>query len=269
MIDVKINKRCLNLCGFPFVRLAEELEKGGFDEYYIGSYTCGVYFLELLQRLTIVSGLKIRLVIPVLSEGQFIRAHEILAGISVLTENNIAFFSGIVANDFAGIELRTFFPKAPLFLGRIFFREYRDFRYSEYIMQPAVTKIPELIKIINSMSEICGVELDICAQKISVNDIPAGLEIGVHYPDILMTYGHICEYASVHKPLEKKFRPDCECCFECFGSVIKWNVDGLEYMQRDRGIYSSADRNVTISGGAVSVLIPWWRRKDENSCTAD
>lgn len=91
----------------------------------IGSYTCGNYFLALLQRM---AGKPVPyweegydLVIPILSEGQ------LETFLPHLEDPAVRNARAVVVNDFG--MLRLFHDRPGIRLGRLMFRDYRDHRY--------------------------------------------------------------------------------------------------------------------------------------------
>ena len=124
-------------------------------------------------------------------------------------------------------------------MGRIFMKDYRDLRYAQYFnttLKPKIftTYFDELIDKYN----IRGVEFDLTHREINFEACPKKLEIGVHAPYCYMTVGQICEFGSIHKSIEKKFRPNTTCQGECNLNMFRYNFnDGHEWLRVGRAIY--------------------------------
>lgn len=182
----------------------------------IGSYTCGNYFLGLLhwlnQNLLPVDLTGYDLVIPVFSESQLekFRSH--------MTDMVIQKARYIVVNDW-GI-LRSFSGRQKVRLGRQLFRDYRDHRYPAYEESRTYqAKVGTLIAALRNMKyEIAAVENDLITINYQTDLDP--IDIYYHFPYRQISSAHICEFAAIGKPVEKKFIPDDDCNFQCFDVKI-------------------------------------------------
>lgn len=247
---------CLNLCETRIDSFSSAAV-GKYDEIMIGSYTCGNYFIYLIGKFSeVIFSLKntekIILVIPVLAEHQMQKVKMLLNAQPVFGINKI------VINDFGGLSLyNEYFSSCVLGLGRIWFREYRDFRYEDYLKLPHTIKMIPAIDLIGRMCcSPVSFEIECIGEHLDLSLIPDKYKVYLHYPEILSTYGHICEFASVNKDLTEKFRPDSSCQTECFGFLINYDKNNTAYFKKGRGVYYtiSKERPVRITGHDFFVI---------------
>lgn len=182
----------------------------------IGSYTCGNYFLGLLhwlkQNLLPVDPAEYDIVIPVFSESQLeqFRSH--------MMDTVVQEARYIVVNDWG--MLRCFSGRQRVRLGRLLFRDYRDHRYPAYEENHAYqAKAGTLLAALQNMEyEIAAAENDLITLNYQT-DLES-VDIYYHFPYRQISSAHICEFAAIGKPVEKKFIPDDDCSFQCFDVKI-------------------------------------------------
>ena len=184
--------------------------------FSIGSYTCVNYLKGLLNQY-IPFG-EYDLVLPVFPEH-----------LLFLIENN-KFVSickkarYIVVND---IGLLAYFNKESyknIRLGRLFFREYKDHRYEEYNSSAYESKIGETIDFLKKNKlDFMAVETDIPTVNTQFSE---DYTMYIHFPYRQVSVSHICEYASVGKPIEEKYIPDDKCCYQCFNQILEYPKSG-------------------------------------------
>ncbi|MCI5726667.1 MAG: hypothetical protein MR274_03875 [Clostridium sp.] len=204
------NISIINLCDRPINELSSLIENNKQqNRIQIGSYTCGNYFKYLIKCFY---NKKIELqnydiVIPTFSE------HDIDFLNEDCLDTYINNASNIVVNDFGTLD--RYYGIKELRLGRLFFKDYRDFRYSEYDNSNYVGKAKGLIDaLLSSGYEIKAIENDIITKNY-YTDIDDDIEVYLHYPYRQVSACHICEFASISKKIEDKFIPDCECSLQC------------------------------------------------------
>lgn len=257
MIYADIYSEVLDCCDLP-INCIVSFDNSETKEILIGSYTCGNYFLYLLKQLNrcvekLPRSAKINIVIPALSENQLDKVVELLSeGKASLSEIN-----KLIVNDLGGIELyKSYFLGGSLGLGRILFRQYRDFRYSGYADSVLTVHTSEIDMIKRTI--ICpeSIDIDCIGYNIDLSNIPTDVEVYLHYPLVLSTYGHICEFASVSKEISKKYRPDDICNFECFSCKMRFSNDDMVYLKVGRGIYYplSSEQNIHIGGHRIKII---------------
>jgi len=181
----------------------------------IGSYTCGNYFENLIKWMSNHPLSKetdgYDLVLPVFSESQLEKLH---TADSVLREAQ-----HIVVNDYG--MLRYFSGDKRVRLGRLLFRDYRDHRYPEYEGNSAYqAKTSALVAALSEMGyEIFSVENDLITASYTVD--LGKIDVFYHFPYRQISSTHICEFAAIGKPVEKKFIPDDVCSLQCFDVKIR------------------------------------------------
>lgn len=251
---------CLNLCEIlPYLQkkksnMHEILESAkqlaGFKtcgRIYAGSSFCGKYFLEQsdatvkdLVQICESENIKITLVLPVFSEGDLENGKKKLAHIIHMAKDTI---DELTVNDYGMLSYldskKDQFPQA-INLGRLFMKDYRDPRYEAYFQIPWKPKVfTDYFKKLLDEYKIKTCEFDMTHKEMNFCEVPAGVEIGVHAPFCYQTVGRICEYASIHKGITEKFRPNASCENDCSENLVRYSVsDGnMEYIRFGRTVY--------------------------------
>lgn len=257
---------CLNFCDIMnYLNQEEETieaiikktaKKAGFEHVeriYIGSYFCAQYFLHMDDILfddivTQAKNMKIQvtLVIPVIPQKDLNTVLKKLEGYSEYFEDCL---DEITVNDYGMLAYIHENYEVRLNMGRLFMKDYRDPRYPAYfktVLKPKIfTKY--LIRLIEQY-QIDGMEFDLTHVSINFENKPKGIVIGVHTPFCYMTVGQICEYASINKQIEKKFRPNQSCAKECQETIIRYDMqDCREWIRVGRAIYFD-NRDCEIEG---------------------
>lgn len=248
---------CLNLCEVAdnlyeayesidnIVTSAEKRQ--GVKHYariYIGSNFCSQYFLNLSQILlekiseyASKENIKVTLVLPVFTEKNLERAKSSIDKYMAILGKVL---DEITVNDYGMLEhIASTYKEIGINMGRLFMKDYRDPRYPKYFevaLKPRIfTKyLDELIKTYG----ITGMEFDPTHMEIDFEGKPQHIEIGLHEPYCYMTVGQICEFASIHKDISQKFRPNSLCERECMTNRIKYfNEDDREWLRIGKTIY--------------------------------
>ncbi len=182
----------------------------------IGSYTCGNYFRGLLQWLAKkplpASMSEYDVVLPVFSESQ----------LPLLQDADPILRSArhIVINDFG--MLRCFSDDNRVRLGRLLFRDFRDHRYPQYEMNNAYqAKATTLLLSLQEMGyAVSAMETDLITPDYTVDSDT--VDVYYHFPYRQVSSAHICEFAAIGKPVDKKFVPDDVCSFQCFDVKLRY-----------------------------------------------
>ncbi len=247
---------CLNFCDIMNYLDQEEetmedtikktAYKAGFEHVeriYIGSYFCAQYFLHMDDRLIddIVTlaknkGIYLTLVIPIIPQKDLNNVLKKIEGYSEYFEDRL---DEITVNDYGMLVYVHENYDVKLNMGRLFMKDYRDPRHPKYfntVLKPKIfTKY--LIPLIE-LNQIDGMEFDLTHEAINFEDKPKGIRIGIHTPLSYMTVGQICEYASINKELEKKFRPNQPCMKECQDMIIRYDLeDNREWVRVGRAVF--------------------------------
>ncbi len=258
MIHATICSEVLDCCDLSVKSIISYVEStAGIKEIQLGSYTCGNYLIYLLNNLNcciekVPRNAQINLVIPVLAETQLEKVIGLISGGKVVTSK----ISRLIVNDYGGIELsKEYFYASNVGLGRLLFRQYRDFRYSEYSESVLSIHTSEM-QMINQSFSPKSIDIDCIGYNIDLSNIPTDMEVYLHYPFVLSTYGHICEFASISKSISHKFRPDDSCDLKCFSCGIRYSNGDIEYFKTGRGIYYpiSCEQDIQITGHSIKII---------------
>lgn len=234
--------QCINLCD-----IFERADKTGIDisnyeRIYIGSYFCGKYFQhinpEAIKLRLEKSGSKapVTLVIPMSGQNDIERVKEATYKIvSTLCD----YIDEITVNDYGMLEYICSTYKYPVNIGRLLMKDYRDPRYEDYYAQTIKPKIfTSFFDRLRENHNITGVEFDPTHQGIDLSKAPCDLNLAVHTPFCYITVGQTCEFASINKSVEYKFRPNSKCGKECTDYSVTYHADeGLQLYRVGRAIY--------------------------------
>ena len=228
---------CLNVCDLLAVSadteaiadsIAQLAEAAGCPlpcRVYLGSYFCAGYFLKLrrtvlaavLQQCRCVSG--VTLVVPVFTQKDLAAGKRAVTALADALGDRL---DEITVNDIGMLQtVKALCPQLTVNLGRLFFKDPRDVRLSEALARVTIPAqlTDETFRAwrddaLPAERENGLVELDPVSAQISV---PEGFRgrICLHTPYCYRSYGHICKFASLHKPPSKKFRPNAPCNAEC------------------------------------------------------
>lgn len=247
---------CLNLCEIlPYLqkkRNLDEIVKSAMEaahytncsRIYIGTSFCGKYFLQQsdqtvkeLLSLCKEKNINVTLVLPVFSEGDLENGKK---RIEQLIGYGEGVFDEFTANDVGILSYLKDTFKMDINIGRLFMKDYRDPRFEEYYELPWKPKMfTNYFKKLLEEYQIKGCEFDLTHRYLDFSELPAGIVPGIHVPYTYQTVGRICEYASIHKEISKKYRPNDKCDNTCKESMIKYSVsDGnMEYVRFGRTVY--------------------------------
>lgn len=259
---------CLNLCEILtddwierkyFEKLFNLLsqEKDLIERIYIGSSFCSQYYIRFsgydkLLDFCMEENIPVTLVLPVFSEKDL--------NVGKRKTNEIIYYSqGIVdeitVNDVGALWWIQNSYNICINIGRLFFKDPRDCRIPEYCdkeIQPSF--LTHFSDDYWNCFNISGIELDPTNRIIDISCINSNnFEVGLHMPYCYMTTGNICKFASIHKSIEQKFRPNQPCTMECMhindvytGHVNQTNCDPVLY-RFGRTLYYKVDYPVVFS----------------------
>ena len=254
-------QQCLNFCEILQVVAGEGKIKSNIDKaklmggltrcerIYFGSYFCGQYFrqrqkgqIEELIGYCKAEHMKLTLVIPILTEKHLKEGKKKIQALSRYFGMCI---DEVTVNDFGMLDYMAKQYDSQengdikLNLWRILMKDYRDPRYTEYFNTPLKPRtftnyLRELIR----KYAICGVEFDPTHAVIDWSECPKEVLIGMHTPYCYETVGQICQMAGIHKPIEKKFRPNDTCQMECGKHQIHYSIEeGHTWIKHGRTVY--------------------------------
>lgn len=222
---------CLNLCELSgqnlnylgvISDLFNNIEKNKnvkIERIFIGSSFCSQYFVNFTSWVKVVDfchrkNLRMTLVVPVFSElDLFIGKKKID---KILSESS-GIIDEITVNDIGMLKLFQSKKELKINMGRLFFKDPRDCRVPAYTQ---FSLSPQLLSCISDMYlekyHFNGIELDPTNEILNLSEAQQyNYSISIHSPFCYITTGNICKFASIHKPIEKKFRPNIRCGMEC------------------------------------------------------
>lgn len=212
------------------------------ERVYIGSYFCAQYFLNIphkiieeIKAFCQAENIQVTLVIPIFSERNLERGKQkIEAYINALKE----VLDEVTVNDYGMLDYITKHYNLKYNIGRLFMKDYRDIRYPEYFNTTLYPKAfnSYFYKIIEKY-QINAIEFDPTHKIVNLETCPQ-IEMGMHRPYCYVTVGQICEFGSIHKDIEKKFRPNEVCQGECNDNIFCYEFgDGHRWLRIGRAVY--------------------------------
>lgn len=222
---------CVNLCEFyspsflektdiqSFLNFISKQMKTQINRIYIGSSFCSQYFLQLahydkLFELCASWKIPITLTVPVFSEKDLSKGKAKLSNICCMSSGII---DEITVNDVGMLFCLQDNKKYKINLGRLFFKDPRDCRVPVYTMRSASPMLfSHLTDTYWSKYRMNFVELDPTNSVLNTEELKdSAIKLAVHAPFCYMTMGNICKFASIHKNVSQKFRPNLKCGLEC------------------------------------------------------
>ena len=256
-----------------YIKMIEAMVQNKIDRIYFGSYFCDQYFLkfkgynELIQYCR-NKNIHMTLVVPVLSQNTLDIGKRRISEMYECAGNVV---DEITVNDLGMLSYFSKCGNQKLNLGRLFLKNPRDCRIPEYT-DSRVT--PSFLSKLNQefwkKQTLNCVELDPTNKILDASEIASmGIKLALHLPYCYMTTGKICKFASIHKQIEKKFRPNVNCQMECMyitdtysGHVTSTNCDPTIY-RIGRTLYFENNRVETVGKDLDRLIyfpIEEWRK---------
>lgn len=213
---------------------------------YFGSYFCSQYFLQMDFTAELFSfcskrNLRLSMVLPVFSQKDIALGK---VAIERFLLESAGLIDEITVNDPGMLEfVKQSYNGLKINLGRLFFKDVRDARLADlsqrHIIPVGIGSFSECI----NYKDINSIELDIISKNMDFDKEFDISMVAIHTPLSYMTTGNICKFASIHKSIEHKFRPNAPCCMEC-SYVYEYNthiLDGrtTEFYRIGRTVYAN------------------------------
>ncbi len=257
--DFSKNIKILNLCDRSIYEITKykNILINKDIALQIGSYSCENYFKYIMENIKIVENTKYDLVIPILSEhslkisdtNEFINMCE---HAQTVTVNDIGMLDKLNCRN---LNIR---------LGRLFFKDYRDHRYSEYNNSCYSGKAHALLNFLLRQGFcINSVENDITTRNYVV-DLPPRIKIYFHFPYRQISTARICEFSSIGKAVEYKFIPDDKCDMQCLYTGILSEEAG--YIKLGKNIYDILDPSYLKDDNDIIYTPEWYYENNGPHC---
>lgn len=225
---------CINLCDIFSMNEREEYIEMSItkiqdmmgkkiERIYLGSYFCERFFLKFRGYQELIKYCKEKkicatLVVPVFSQNTLCKGKQRIYEICECLESLI---DEVTVNDLGMLYHIETLNKYKVNLGRLFLKNPRDCRVPEYtnsIISPGF--LSKLNQESWKKHKINSIELDPTNRTLDASEIKSlDIEIALHSPFCYMTTGKICKFASIHKDIEGKFRPNINCKMECMSII--------------------------------------------------
>ena len=224
----------LNLCDlipstnycFPFLA---SIVKGTLRScrVYIGSYFCVNKFLSLktkegilLLNYLLEKSIKTSLVLPIATQKNWDSMIEL---VDSLLERYKGIIDEIIVNDLGTLSFLHRKYSTEIVLGRMFNKTCRDIRNEHYFLCAQSPKFfNKFYDTLIGEYGIKKIELDNGLRETSIPMEYQDFLFCVHSPLCYVTKCNICEFASIHKSIEHKFRASDKCGLECLNNYIEY-----------------------------------------------
>lgn len=229
---------------------------------YVGSYFCDRYFCSTPEGVweaafalagTFREGAV--LVVPTPSQAQLARTKAIVLR---LAEKFAGLIREIVLNDYAMLRwAQEALPGLPRWCGRTMSKDLRDPRYPRPSQEVKLLETAEQGGLWGL--EVLGVEADL----LNPPALPAErrLLLAVHLPLACVTVGRLCEFGSIGKPLEEKFRLSGSCSRQCTANWLTYENRGYSFLKFGRAVYTG--------NGHIRAALPEGQLRIIHSALAD
>ena len=256
---------CLNICDILHQTLVKKeeikylLHEKQVKRIYIGSYFCGNYFLSITENNIkellsyFEKKIVINLVIPTFNQKNLHCGKE---KIDLFLQSFTDKIDEITVNDYGMLAYINDKYSKPIFLGRLFMKDYRDPRYYAHFNQTITPKIlSSYLEELKVKYRIKGVEFDPINSILNFSIAPFDIEISMHTPYCYNTMGQICELASIVKDIDNKFRPNDECTFACNDHFIQFYSDEkIQFVKLGRAVYFYNQATQIIGINSIRIL---------------
>lgn len=251
--------KCINLCDILSLerlhdenmakRISAYCGQYSITRFYIGSYFCQKFFLKgcredaLAELIALLNIKSVTLVIPVVSQQDLGGAKKAIKRALANKELRI---DEITVNDFGMLYyIASTYSDIPLNLGRLFFKDARDARIPDlYYGTTSISLLSHLEDDYPGFN-IRGIEIDCCSSSIRLE---GQRNVALHTPLTYVTTGNICKFASIHKEIDQKFRPNSECKMECLTNAEQYNPSknntDVYYYRIGRAVYMNNPPNI-------------------------
>ena len=200
---------------------------------YVGSYFCGQYFLrqsDALWReafsLCRRERIPATLVVPVFSQSDLARGCGL---VDRLVHDYGDVLDEITANDVGMLAFAVGRYGRSVNVGRLLSKEPRDPRYPDIFESRYSVPVSALLTDSHVGDEVQGVEIDpthAALDLAQLRGLAPQMRVGVHVPYCFMSTGSVCELASLHRPVRRKFRPNDPCSLECVRCAVGYALPG-------------------------------------------
>ncbi len=230
-------------------KIKADLGMSESERIYVGSYFCSLNFLHTFPKCSNwlfdyceAKGIAVTLVVPTVTQKDFKTVCEVL--LKLMDEFGTV-IDEISVNDYGFLVWCSKNLDIKLNLGRLFFKALRDNRYHDMAEEPFVYTLNDYTCELLKKYNVCGVELDNIRSDMRIEE-NVRINAAIHYPYCYMSTGMVCEFASISRAIEEKFRPNAmcgaECCdiysyckFDCGDSVLKFGRT-LYYRQTHQNV---------------------------------
>ena len=150
----------------------------------------------------------------------------------------------ISINDLGMLEMLKAEKSAKIVMGRVLQKDNRDPRYPDFFEQTHTHRVfGSYYSGFMKDNNISGLELDFTHREIAIPNISEPLKVAVHIPYCYMSMGSICEFASMNKADDMKFRFADSCQCECDRAFIECNyLNELRFLRIGRSVQFKNDK---------------------------
>ena len=226
------------------------------ERVYIGSSFCPQLFelfnesrTAMLAEWCAGNDVNITLVTPIATE-RSIESCE--SNIERLVETCGGVIDEVTANDFGMLDFLAELadrvaPETPLRInvGRLMSKDTRDPRDTAYDKTPHVPRLLERdwrgwrnLDRLAQTWPISGIELDPTHAQLDLSSLPDDMTVALYGPLCYMSTGQICEFASIGKETDRKFRPNDSCQLQCQRTALRYRgASGTMFHKIGRSVF--------------------------------
>lgn len=218
----------------------QHLKYTNCKRFYFGSYFCSKYcfksihfFITNLLTYIIENQFRVTLVVPTVPEHENTQLKQ---HIEYFFECCGGYADELVVNDYGMLyfaeQLQKRFP-FHITAGRLFFKNFRDPRYSAYSEEITNVFFPDTLR-----KRVSAFEIDITSQHMDFSDIDDEIQIHAHYPYTYVSCGQNCEFAASSQPEGYRFIGIPRCGFSCMNGYMETTANNTPFLLVGKGVYA-------------------------------
>lgn len=213
-----------------------------YNRLYLGSYYCDHYFTQTrieeymdILRFSRDHDLRTTVVIPPVFQANYDAVCSLAMELLNTEEGTV---DEVTVNDWGMASVISELTSVKLNAGRLLQKDNRDPRYADFFDAAYVSRsFSNFYTDFFPDQDITGVEIDCTHKEIVIPKTSRPMQVSVHGPFCYISIGSICEFASMHKMVGRKFRYADVCSRECDrASIICRTQCGRDLLRLGRSV---------------------------------
>lgn len=222
-----------------------------YNRLYLGSYYCDHYFTQTrieeymdILRFSRDHDLRTTVVIPPVFQANYDAVCSLAMELLNAKEGTV---DEVTVNDWGMASVISELTSVKLNAGRLLQKDNRDPRYADFFDAAYVSRsFSNFYTDFFPDQDITGVEIDCTHKEIVIPKTSRPMQVSVHGPFCYISIGSICEFASMHKMVGRKFRYADVCSRECDRASIIAELNAEEICSGWGGLFNLKTQTVAF-----------------------